>query len=191
MTFYPPTIHERFLSPKNAEKVSGANAIGTSASFECGSFVRISLRIAYNTKTITKAKFQTNGCGFMIAAADTIAEMITGKQLTVLHGLVVSDYQQFLANQLEEFPAARRQCAELVLTAFKDALADYRSHVLEEFTGEKALICTCFSVSEETIDAYIHANSPETVADVTDACRAGSGCGSCRMLIQEMLDTRI
>ena len=190
MPFYPAKINSRFLAPKNAGKAVGANAVGTSASFECGSLVRMSIEIEDDTKAIRQAKFQTNGCGYMIAAADAVAEMLAGKQLTNLHGLGTDEFEQLLADHLEEFPLARKQCAELVLSALKHALADYRSCLLEEFTGEKALICTCFGVSEETIDKYIDANSPTTVAEVTDSCRAGSGCGSCRMLIQEMLDSR-
>lgn len=190
MTFYPPKIAARFRSPQNTGKAIAANAVGTSASFECGSFVRISLEIENETRVIREARFQTNGCGYMIAATDTIAEFLCGRKLTDLHGLGPDEYEEFLSDKLEEFPQARRQCADLVFKALKDSLADYRAYVLEEFTGEKALICTCFGVSEETIDEYITANSPINVSEVTAACRAGGGCGSCRMLIQEMIDSR-
>ena len=190
MTFYPAKINARFRSPQNAGKARGANAVGTSASFECGSFVRISLEIENDVKAITQARFQTNGCGYLTAAADAVAEMLTGRELTDLHGLGLDEYGRLLIDQLEEFPRARKQCADLVFHALKDALADYRAYVIEEFSGEKALICTCFGVSEETIESYIDANSPTSVSEVTKACRAGSGCGSCRMLIQEMIDSR-
>ena len=188
MPFYPPKIDARFRSPKNAGRSPGSNAVGTSASFECGSFVRISLEIANDAKMIRHARFQTNGCGYMIAAADTIAEMLADRELIDLHGLGPEEYEHILSDEVEEFPTLRQHCAELVFTALKDALAGYRASVLEEFSGEKALICTCFGVSEETIEAYIDANGPVTVTNVTEGCRAGGGCGSCRMLIQEMID---
>ncbi len=190
MTFYPAKINARFRSPQNAGKARGANAVGTSVSFECGSFVRISLEIENDVKAIRQAGFQTNGCGYLIAAADAVAEMLIGRELTDLHGLGQDDYERMLDGELEKFPPARQQCSELVFGALKDALGDYRAYVLEEFSGEKALICTCFGVSEETIDAYIDADSSMSVSEVTKACRAGSGCGSCRMLIQEMIDSR-
>lgn len=185
---YPPKINARFREPQNAGSTPGANAAGASASFECGSFVRMSLEIENDTKIISLARFQTNGCGFMIAAADVVAEMLAGRKLTDLHGLVADEYPRFLKDVLEEFPPGRKQCAELVFRAVNDALADYRAYRLEEFSGEKTLICTCFGVSEETIEAYIDANSPASFSAVTEACRAGGGCGSCRMLIQEMID---
>lgn len=191
MTFYPPKINPRSRSPQNAGRAGGANAAGTGASFECGSFVRIALQIENETKVISDAKFQTNGCGYMIAAADTIVEALVGKQLTDLHGVGHDEYVSILTDQLEEFPQSRKQCADLVLNALKDALSDYRSYILQEFGGEKALICTCFGVAEETVETYINANSPASVNEVTAACRAGGGCGSCRMLIQELIDNRI
>lgn len=191
MNFYPPKIHARSRLPKNAGNAPKANAVGTSASFECGSFVRISLEIDNDTKLIRQAKFQTNGCGYMIATADRTAETLAGRKLTDLHGLGQEEHERLVLNELEAFPPNRKQCAELVFKALKDALADYRAYFIEEFSGEKALICTCFGVSEETIEAYIDANSPASVTKVTDATRAGGGCGSCRMLIQELIDSSI
>jgi len=70
-------------------------------------------------------------------------------------------------------------------------MAAYRERRVEEFQGEKALICTCFGVSEETIVTAISENSLSDVDQVVDLCRAGSGCGSCRMLIQELVDMRL
>jgi len=74
------------------------------------------------------------------------------------------------------------------LETLQDAFADFRAFQIEEFTGEKALICTCFSVSEDTIENLVKENSLETVEEVTDACNAGGGCGSCQPLVQEIID---
>jgi NifU-like protein len=69
-------------------------------------------------------------------------------------------------------------------------MAAYRARRIEEFQGEKALICTCFGVSEETIIGAIAENGFTEVEQVSKAYRAGSGCGSCRFLIQELIDMR-
>ena len=174
--------------PRRAGRAAGANAVGTSASFQCGCFARISLTIETEPKTIRTAAFQSNGCGFMIAAADVTAEQLTGRELTDLHSLDEEEFIGQIEAQVGQFPAERRQCSHIVLEAVRAALADHRSLLIEEFRGERALICTCFGVSEETLETFISANSPRSVHDVTAACRAGSGCGSCRMLIQEMID---
>jgi NifU-like protein len=188
MAVYPPAVNARLVSPASAGRAKGANGVGTAASFECGCFVRISLAVVDDVRTIREARFQTNGCGFMTAAADVVAVYLTGRPLTELHSADAAELEAMIHAELGEFPPARGQCTGVVLEALRLALADYRVYVIEEFSGEKALICTCFGISEETIQDYITAKMPETVAEVTTACRAGGGCGSCRMLIQEMID---
>ena len=188
MSFYPEKISERFQNPKNIGKIDEANAVGTSASFICGAFVRVFLQIELKTKEILEAKFNSNACGFTIAAADVLSEIVVGKRLTELHGLDKEILQSQIGEKLERFPARREHCAELCLNALQAAFADFRSFQIEEFAGEKALICTCFGVSEETIENIIKENSPETVEQITEICGAGGGCGSCQPLIQEILD---
>lgn len=188
MTFYPPKINERFENPRNAGKIADSNAEGRSATFVCGAILKIYLRIDKKNKKISKAKFQTNGCGYLTAAADFLAEMLEEKILTDLHGLDDGAFQAEIEAALGEFPAHRRHCLELVTDALKRAFADFRVAQIVEFSGEKALICTCFGVSEEKIERIITEKSLETVEQVSDLCNAGDGCGACRPLIQELLD---
>jgi len=55
---------------------------------------------------------------------------------------------------------------------------------------DEALICTCFCVSERTIEREIQDNNLRTIAEVTRACNAGGGCRSCYPLIEEMLASK-
>jgi len=188
MSFYPPKISERFHAPKNTGKLKGANADGTNATFVCGALLRIVIQIETGTKEILRAKFQTNGCGYLIAAADILTGTIKGKKLVEFHSLERQVLQREIEDKLGAFSEHRRHCLDLCLETLQNALADYRAFQVEEWTGEKALICSCFGVSEETIENLIKANSLETVDQVTKICRAGGGCGSCQFLIQEILD---
>ncbi|MGI8670186.1 MAG: iron-sulfur cluster assembly scaffold protein [Aridibacter sp.] len=188
MNFYPKKINEYFNSPKNVGVAENANADGRWASFICGVSVGFSLRINEESKKITNAKFTTNGCGFVIATADFICEKIVGNELTQLHGL--EDLEFEIEREFGEFPENRRHCAEICFDALHNALAKYRTEKIEEWTGEKALICTCFSVSEERIESEIALHNLQTVEDVGDVCNAGTGCGSCQILIQEILDSQ-
>ena len=188
MSFYPPEINERFRSPKNAGKIERANGIGTGASFVCGAAVRFFLQIEKDSKQIVEAKFKTSGCGFMIAAADALAEKIVERRLTELHGSENEILQREIIKHLGDFPAGRGHCAEICIEALHAAFADFRAFQLEEFTGEKALVCTCFGVSEETVEMVIKENEIETVEEVTEICSAGGGCGSCQFLIRELID---
>ena len=188
MNYYPPKISERFHAPKNSGETEGANAVGVGASFVCGAFIRFYLHLDVQTKQIKAAKYKTNGCGFSIAAAEALAEKIVGEKTTELHGLDKNALRVVIENELEKYPPDRSHCLEICLDALQQAFSDFRRFQIEEFTGEKALICTCFGVSEETIEKAIELNKIETVEEVTENCRAGGGCGSCQFLIQEMID---
>ncbi|MBX7171800.1 MAG: iron-sulfur cluster assembly scaffold protein [Pyrinomonadaceae bacterium] len=185
MKFYPAKISKYFSNPNNAGRAKFANAVGTNATFVCGCALRFTLRI--ENRKIVEAKFQTNGCGFMIAAAEILTEIITGKELGELHGL--EDLETQITEKLEEFPESRRYCRTLAIETLHAAFNDFRSAQLEEWSGEKALICTCFGVSEETIEKVIAENHCETVEEVSQKCNAGNGCGSCQPLIQEIIDS--
>jgi NifU-like protein len=188
VTFYPSKISEKFRAPRRAGRAVGANAVGTEASFICGTALRFTLRIERETKEILEAGYQTSGCGFLIAAAETLAKKLAGKKLTELHGLDRAELQKQIENELDEFPDGRRHCLNLCLDALQAALADFRAAQVEEFTGEKALVCTCFGVSEETIERAVSEYSLETVEQVIEICNAGGGCGSCQPLIQDILE---
>lgn len=125
----------------------------------------------------------------MMAAADVLCDSIKNKSLKELHGLVSKDLNSSILNELEQFPDGRGHCREKVFEALRIALSDFRSRLIAEFHGEKALICTCFGISEETVEKCIIENSAESVDEVTDLCRAGGGCGSCHFLIREMIDS--
>ncbi len=189
MSFYPPKVQNRFDSPRKAAITDGANAFGRSASFKCGSFVSFSFEIDTETKAVTAIGFQSNGCGYMIALADLLAETLKDRQLSELHGLINDDLNSKIDKEIGLFPSGRRQCRDACIEALRTAFADFRTKQIEEFSGEKALVCTCFGVSEETIEMHLRERSVETVDEVTQICNAGGGCGSCRMLIQEMIDS--
>lgn len=188
MKFYPEKISDKFRAPRGAGRAVGANAVGTEASFICGAAARFTLRIEKQTKEILEAKYQTSGCGFLIAAAETLAEKIRGRKLTELHGLDRAELERQIEAELDKFPASRNHCLNLCLDALQAALADFRAALVEEFSGEKALICTCFGVSEETIERVIRQFSPETIEEITEICNAGGGCGSCQPLIEDILE---
>ena len=186
MAYYLEKIALRFAAPKNAGAFDAGNASGKDASFLCGCCVGISLLIdSTHTRNV---RYRTNGCGYMIAAADVLADDINGRELTELHGSETADIRESVESVLGKFPEHRRHCLETSISALHAAFAHYRSSRLDEFRGEKALICTCFGISEESIEQCIADHRPETAAEVAGLCKAGSGCGSCRMLVQEMID---
>ena len=191
VSVYPAKVSDRCRSLENVGVVANASAAGKSASFVCGSFASVSVRIDDTSGSIEEARYRTNGCGFMMAAADVLASWLRHTKLTDLHGLTTSELMNAVSTELGEFPADRIHCVEVVLEALRDALRIYRDRRIEEFRGEEALICTCFGVSEATVISVIAGGAIQTVDEVAEICRAGAGCGSCRMLVQDLIDARI
>ncbi len=127
----------------------------------------------------------------MAASADVIADTVNGRRLTELHGLDDVQLVDSITTSLGPVPVDRRECLEACSQALHGALADFRRSRLQEFSGESVLICTCFGVTEERIETIIRETNAGSVDDVSTACNAGLGCGSCRMMIDEMIDARM
>jgi bacterioferritin-associated ferredoxin len=189
MGFYPEKIEARCASALHGETMSGASC-ATAASFACGCYARFALDIDPEAAAVAAIDFRSNGCGFMIAATAVLAEAFHDTPLTDLHGLNSTDLLGRIQAALDAFPPERHQCAQIPIDALRAAFADHRARRITEFAGERALICTCFGVGEDTIEHAIDHPSVGTVDDVGSLTRAGTGCGSCQMLIQEMLDAR-
>ena len=143
------------------------------------------------SKTVSDVRFRSNGCGYMIATSDLLADLVKGLQLGELHGLDNEDLSLKIDTAFDVVSSERHQCVDVCIEALRLVFADFRSRQIEEFRGENALVCTCFGVTEETIETHLNQQSIKTVEDVTNVCNAGGGCGSCRMLIQEMIDIRV
>lgn len=183
---YPKAINEIARVPRYTGECQDENAAGKSASFVCGSFVRFAMRIDPETKHIEEIRYKTNGCGFVVAAAEMAADNFHNICLTDLHGM--GEIAASITGSFDGFPDDRRHCLNLVVEALRESLANFRKRIIEEFQGEKALICTCFGITEETIVELIETQNLTEVRQVSTACNAGSGCGSCQILIQELID---
>lgn len=185
MAVYPKKIELRAFAPLNAVEGDDSAVCGRSASFVCGCYASFSLKAINEKITVS---FSSNGCGYMIAVADILAETASGKPVSELHGLDRAELIAEVVGEIGVLPILREHCAEVCIEALRNAFVTLRERRIEEFRGEEALICTCFGVSERVIDEFIALNSEVSVDMVAESCRAGRGCGSCRMLIQEMID---
>ena len=190
MAFYPDAVNELFLNPLNAGVVEKTTARGQAASFACGAALRITLRVETPSYRLAEAKFQAAGCGYLIAAASVLTEIIQGLKLAEAEMVTGAPElcEATISKHFGGVPASRHHCISLCREALQDAINNYRQSAFIEWQGAEPYICVCFSVSEKTIRQTIAAGALHTVAEVTNACNAGAGCGSCRSLIQDMLD---
>ena len=186
MHSYSGLAKEHFFNPRNVGDVDGASFIGREGSLACGATLRVSLRID-ESQRIAEAKFKAAGCGFLVASASFLTEQIKGKTTGEAAALAQSPARA-ISELLGGVPMEKTHCADLACDALISAIKHYSDSVRDEWEGDEALICTCFCVSERTIEREIQARGLRTIADVTRACNAGAGCRSCYSLIEDILD---
>jgi NifU-like protein len=121
-----------------------------------------------------------------VASASLLIEQILNK--TTAEAASLSQEPTLLAAQLGVVPADRSECAPLACEALVAAIRNFSNSARDEWEGDEALICTCFCVSERTIEREIQTNGLQSIAEVTAVCSAGGGCRSCYPLIQDILD---
>ena len=184
---YPKKVAEALSRTLQTGKCENESANGLAVSFECASAVRFSISIELVSRRIADIAFSSNGCGFAVAAASSIAQELHGCVLTDLHA--TADLEELVTSKFGEISADRLPCIRLTAEAFRKTLANYRNAIIEEFQGERALICTCFGVTEETLVNLIETDPVIEIAGVIRETKAGSGCGSCQFLIQELIDS--
>ncbi|MDH3529661.1 MAG: (2Fe-2S)-binding protein [Acidobacteriota bacterium] len=174
-------------SAARREKNRNGNANGRAAAFTCGVSVEFRLAIDEATKCVDQAGFTTNGCGYAIAVAEKLADGITGTELVRLEGLSV--LEDLISTGIGEAPGGRHHCFNICFDALQNSLADFRRRQIAGWNGEDALICSCFGVAESFIETAVREHGLCTIEAVGASCRAGTGCGSCQPLIQEILDS--
>jgi len=163
---------DHFFNPRNVGDADEPRFTGRAASLLCGAHVRFSIQVD-EAQRVSQVKFRAVGCNVLIAAASMLTEQVTG--LTTAEAATI-DTQAI-------------NCGALPYDALLDAIREYSNTARADWPGDEALICTCFFVSERTIEREIETRGLTTVAEVTRACNAGAGCGSCHQLIQEILAT--
>ena len=174
-----------FLNPRNVGDAAEPSFTGCAGSITCGATVCTSIQID-ESQTIADAKFRAAGCEVLIASLSIITGLIIGTSTADAATKVTR--AESLATELEARPD-KAHCIQLACDALLNSIRAYSDAAREEWSGDEALICTCFFVSEQTIEREIRQRSLTTVREVTEACNAGGGCGSCQPLILDILES--
>jgi NifU-like protein involved in Fe-S cluster formation len=106
--------------PDNMGEMSGADAVGTAGSGDCGDMLRmwIKFREENGRKVIDRATFQSFGCQTAVAVAGMATQLIRGK--TPQEALLMTGEE--MAAPLGPLPPMKIHCAQLVEGALKNAL---------------------------------------------------------------------
>jgi len=176
---------EQFPNLQNAGEAASPSFIGRSASFACGAVARVSLHIG-DARQIVDAKFKVAGCTALVAALSVLTERVRNK--TTGEAAAVAEDLETIERGLGSSAAERGDCVLLASEALLEAIRAYSDSARDHWDGDDALICTCFGVSERTIQNEVQLKNLSTIAEVTTACNAGAGCRSCYPLIEDILE---
>lgn len=91
----------------------------------CGDSMQLDLQI--KDRTITDARFLTDGCGSSIAAAGMVSQIVIGKSIE--EALKIT--QQEVLDGLGGLPSSHHHCAKLAVLTLQYTINDYLSHQTE------------------------------------------------------------
>lgn len=121
MPRFSSTLREHASYPSNRGKLEGATTVGRASISNNPPYVTIYLQIAENL--VSKAKFESEGCGVTTAVCSAVTEMIENK--TILQCQQVTP--ENVAQSLDGIPADKMHCAQVVVRALNSAI----DHFLE------------------------------------------------------------
>jgi NifU-like protein len=183
----PEVATDHFFNPRNVGDADEPSFVGRAASLVCGAHVRFSLQVD-EEHVVSQAKFKAAGCSVLVAASSLLTERVVN--VSTADAAIIGQNANLLSESFANLETERDHCPHLAGDALVAAIREYSDATRGEWIGDEALICTCFFVSERTIESEIATRGLRTVAEVTRACNAGGGCGSCHQLIQEILETQ-
>ena len=121
MSRYSARLLDHVLSPRNGGAMDSPDAIGKASLAGRAPYVTIYLQVRQGV--VTKAMFQTFGCGVSIACCSVLTEMITGRALIDCRSLTGESLIETLAG----IPPEKQFCADMAIDALQDALANLPS----------------------------------------------------------------
>jgi len=189
---YTEKVLELFHNPKNqglienTEESGLAVVYGEVGSIACGDALRLHLKINIEQDSILDARFQTFGCTSAIASSSALTELIKG--LTLDQALRITN--QDIASYLGGLPEAKMHCSVMGQEALEAAIYKYRGiPLVSHADDEGALICSCYGITDSRIRRIVIENGLTTAEQVTNYIKAGGGCGSCLVNIDDILAT--
>ncbi|MCU0533094.1 MAG: Fe-S cluster assembly protein NifU [Hydrococcus sp. Prado102] len=187
---YTEKVLEHFYNPLNQGAIEDtkeeniAVVYGEVGSISCGDALRLHLKIEVESDKILDSRFQTFGCTSAIASSSALTELVKG--LTLDEALKISNKD--IADFLGGLPEAKMHCSVMGQEALEAAIYKYRGIEVEVHEeDEGALVCSCFGISDSKIRRVIIENNLTTAEEVTNYVKAGGGCGSCLVDIEDII----
>jgi NifU-like protein len=186
-------------------EIDNPDGVGEHGSIACGDALRFTFRVERHGEdplqdVITECRYLTFGCTSAIAASEALCTIVEKKRCTPLQALHITN--QDIVTFLEGLPEQKIHCSVMGAEALEVAVFDWakkRGVDLQELgidihkdeQEEGRLVCKCFSLTEPYLKRKIRELNLKTIADITNATKAGGACGSCRYArggLQDLLD---
>jgi len=179
---YTDKVTEHFKHPRNVGEVENPDGDGLAGSLACGDALRLTFKLDADKK-ISEAKFQTFGCASAIASSSALTVMLIGKTVEEAERITNKDIIAYLG----DLPKQKVHCSVMGREALEAAIYNYRTGktLNHELDGE--VVCECFGVTDKELEREIRAHDLTTVEQVTEATKAGAGCGNCIPDVEKIL----
>lgn len=174
-------------------EIEDPDGMGEHGSITCGDAMRFTFRVDKHefdpTKdVIVEAKYLTFGCTSAIAASEALCSLIERGGFTPIGALKITNKD--IVDYLEGLPAQKIHCSVMGAEALEAAVFDWAKRrnvdlaelgvelpAVEEQDGR--IVCECFSVTEPYLKRKIEELQLKTIPAITEALKAGGGCGNC------------
>ncbi|MBL7114696.1 MAG: Fe-S cluster assembly protein NifU [Kiritimatiellae bacterium] len=180
---YTGKVLEHFRNPRNVGLIKDPDGVGEVGSLACGDALKLSFKLDDEKKCILDAKFQTFGCASAIASSSALTEIIKGMTLEEAGQVTNQDIAEYLGG----LPEQKMHCSVMGREALEVAIENYHTGDTSKKILSGKVICTCFGVTEEEIEHVVRDNDLTTVDQVTNYCKAGGGCGHCKVDISDVI----
>jgi len=174
-------------------EIENPDGFGEHGSIVCGDALRFTFRVKRHptdpTKdVITEARYLTFGCTSAIAASEALCALIEQGQYTPIEALKITN--EDIVKYLEGLPQQKIHCSVMGAEALESAVFNWAQkrgvdlkklgiQIHADVEKEGRIVCKCFSLSEPYLRRKIEELNLRTIADITNATKAGGACTSC------------
>lgn len=186
-------------------EIENPDGFGEHGSIACGDAMRFTFRVERHPSdptqdVITDARYLTFGCTSAIAASEALCHLIEQGRFTPIQALKIKN--QDIVDYLEGLPQQKIHCSVMGAEALESAVfnwaqkrgVDLAKLGVDLHTDEKdegRIVCKCFSLTEPYIRRKVKELNLHTIAEITNAIKAGGACMSCHHVpggLQDILD---
>ena len=185
-------------------EIENPDGLGEHGSIACGDALRFTFRVEKNEDplkdVIVEARYLAFGCTSAIAASEALCCIIEGQKTTPIEALKITNAD--IVEFLEGLPQQKIHCSVMGAEALEAAVRDWAKKrgvdlaalgivAHAEAEDEGRIVCKCFGVTEPYIRRKVKELNLRTIADITNAIKAGGACASCHHSpggLQDILD---